>query len=96
MSKSKDKPLRFEEAIEQIEAIISNIESGDVGLEDCIEQYENGLKHIARCREVLDKAQARIAELTADAQGGLRSDAATGDDEDSIGDTDSADEDDTY
>ncbi|MCE9588939.1 MAG: exodeoxyribonuclease VII small subunit [Planctomycetes bacterium] len=93
-AKDKDKPVRFEEAIEKLEAIISDIESGQVGLEECIEQYEQGVKLITRCREVLDKAQTRITELTADAQGRLKAGAAT-DDADSSDDADSADDDET-
>lgn len=93
MSKQKDnKPVRFEDAIEQLESIISNIESGEVGLEECIEQYERGAKLITRCREVLDKAQQRIAELTADTQGRLKVKDTANEEDGSTDADDSADE----
>lgn len=79
MSKSSDKPLKFEEAIAQLESIIDRIESGEIGLEDSIAQYERGMKLVARCQSVLATAQKRIAELTTDAAGKLQ--VRTGEDE---------------
>jgi len=61
----------FEEAIEQLEAIIDRIESGEVGLEAALSQYERGMGLIQRCRTILDSAQKKIAELTVDEQGRL-------------------------
>lgn len=71
MASAPEKPPKFEQAIEHLETIIDEIESGRCGLEDCITQYEKGMKLIVRCRTILDKAQTRIAELTADAAGRL-------------------------
>ena len=65
-------PVRFEQAIEQIEAVIEQIESGEVGLEQSLAEYERATKLIGRCRGILDTAQKRIAELTTDTQGQLR------------------------
>jgi exodeoxyribonuclease VII small subunit len=72
MPKPSDKQPKFEEAIEQLESIIDRIESGEVGLEECIAQYERGMKLVGRCQAILDKAQQRITELTTDADGKLR------------------------
>jgi exodeoxyribonuclease VII small subunit len=73
MSKSskQDKPPSFEQAVAQLEQIIDRIESGEVALEQCLGEYEQGMKLIAHCRKVLDTAEQRIAELTADADGRL-------------------------
>ncbi len=70
-SKKDPKDLRFEEAIEQLEAILEQIESGNVGLEESLAQYEKGMKLIGRCRALLSKAEQRIAELTGDEKEGL-------------------------
>lgn len=72
MSKGKEKPMRFEDAVAQLEAIVERIESGQIGLEECIAEYERGMKLVGRCQEVLGAVQTRIAELTADAEGKLR------------------------
>lgn len=68
---AKAKPLKFEEAIEQLEAIIEGIESGDVGLEQSLAEYEKGMKLIGQCRGILGRAEKRITELTKDGQGNL-------------------------
>ena len=66
---AKDAKLKFEEAVAQLEAIIEGIESGEVGLEESLAQYEKGMKLIAHCRSILTAAEKRIVELTADAEG---------------------------
>ena len=64
----KDSPLDFEKAVEQIEGIIERIESGQVGLERSIAEYERGVGLLKRCREALSKAEQRVEELTAHLQ----------------------------
>ena len=71
-----NKQPTFEQAIEQLEDIVEQIESGEVGLEQAIERYEAGQKLIQRCRGILDKAERRIAELTEDAEGNLQARSA--------------------
>jgi exodeoxyribonuclease VII small subunit len=53
----------FDKGIEQLEAILDEIESGDVPLEQCLKRYEQGVKLVEHCRTILDQAQARITEL---------------------------------
>jgi len=70
MSKrSTDKELSFEQAIDTLEDLVEQIESGEIGLEEALAQYEQGQTLIKRCRGILDKAEQRIAELTLDAEG---------------------------
>ncbi|MEM9345191.1 MAG: exodeoxyribonuclease VII small subunit [Planctomycetota bacterium] len=64
-----DKEPSFEQAIDKLEDLIEQIESGEVGLEEAIAQYEQGQALIKRCRGILDKAERRIAELTHDEDG---------------------------
>jgi exodeoxyribonuclease VII small subunit len=63
--------LSFEDAVEQLETLIDQIESGEIGLEESLKRYEQGCALIKRCRAILDGAQATIAELTAAPGGGL-------------------------
>lgn len=55
----------FEEALEQVESIIEKVESGQIGLEESIAQYERGAALILRCRKILERAEQRVQELTA-------------------------------
>lgn len=57
--------LRYEEAVEQLEAIIDRIESGEIGLEDSIKAYERGVALRRHCERILEQAEQRIEELSA-------------------------------
>lgn len=57
--------LSFEQAVERVEAIVDRIESGKVGLEQSIAEYERGVALLKRCREILDRAEQRIETLAA-------------------------------
>lgn len=54
----------FEEAMASLEDIIDRIESGSIGLEDSVREYERGAKLVARARTLLDAAEQRVEELT--------------------------------
>lgn len=60
MSKKK---LTFEEALKQLEAIAEQIEKGQVGLEESIGKYEEGMGLVKYCRDVLTQAELRIQKL---------------------------------
>ncbi len=54
----------FEELLEQLEDIIQRVESGEVGLERSIAEYERGVGLIRRCREILTSAEQKVEELS--------------------------------
>ncbi|MDP6047733.1 MAG: exodeoxyribonuclease VII small subunit [Phycisphaerae bacterium] len=58
------KKMSFEQALERIEEIVSQIEDGSVPLEESIEKYAEGTKLIDHCRTVLGKAEKKIQLLT--------------------------------
>jgi exodeoxyribonuclease VII small subunit len=66
-------PQSFEEALAELEKILSNIESGQVGLEESLVQYERGSFLVQHCRAVLDKAEKQIELLSKSEAGGLQS-----------------------
>lgn len=55
--------MSFEAALERLEGIVQRIEAGDVGLEQAITEYEQGMVLIRRCKEVLARAEQRVEEL---------------------------------
>jgi exodeoxyribonuclease VII small subunit len=54
----------FEEAVAQLEQIVAAIESGQIGLEESLAKYEQGMELVKRCRGILDRAEMRIEQLT--------------------------------
>ncbi|MBI1371238.1 MAG: exodeoxyribonuclease VII small subunit [Phycisphaera sp.] len=74
--------LRFDQAIEKLQDIIDRIESGQVPLEDSLEQYAQGMQLVHRCRTILNSAEQRIATLTEQYDGKLKAtDGGADDDE---------------
>lgn len=61
--------LSFEDALKELERIVSRLESGDASLDESIRLYERGDRLRARCAERLDAAQARIEAIWLDAAG---------------------------
>lgn len=56
MSKSKS----FEESLDELEKIANNLENGDLGLDEAINEFEKGIKLSKECSEKLDEAEKRI------------------------------------
>ena len=55
--------VSFEAALAEVESIIERIESGEVGLEQSLTQYQRGVELINHCRQVLGRASQTIEEL---------------------------------
>lgn len=63
MSSDIDK-LSFEQALEELEKIVSALESGKAPLEDSINSYERGIKLKQHCEKMLNAAQEKIEKIT--------------------------------
>ena len=59
-----DNPTSFADQMAKLESLIDQIESGEIGLEDSIDAYEEGVKLIPSCRGMLSSAEQRVEELT--------------------------------
>jgi exodeoxyribonuclease VII small subunit len=62
-------PPTFETAIERLEAIVDEMESDKLPLEDLLIRYEEGLKLVKFCSEKLADAEKRIEIITRTAGG---------------------------
>ncbi len=62
----------FEESLAELEAIISELESGDLPLDKMTERYEKGVRALELCRKVLDQAEKKIEILVKGEDGELR------------------------
>ena len=66
-------PKNFEEALRELEQILAEIESGEVGLEESLRKYGRGTFLLQHCRQVLNTAEKQIEMLTQSADGSLKS-----------------------
>ena len=61
--------LSFEEAMARLEQVVSQLERGEVPLEQSIELYQLGAKLKAHCDAKLTAAEEKVAVLMLDAEG---------------------------
>lgn len=60
-----DDSRSFEALLEDVESIIERIESGEVGLEQSLADYERGIRLLNQCRNRLTAARQKVIDLTA-------------------------------
>lgn len=61
--------MSFEQAMKELEAVVSQLEHGDVPLNESIALYERGAALKKRCEEELQRAEEKVAQITLDAEG---------------------------
>lgn len=59
----EEENVSFEAAMEQLESIVSRLESGDVPLEQAIELFQQGMKLSHLCSGKLDQVERKIEML---------------------------------
>ena len=60
MAKSK---MKFEEGLARLEKIVEELEAGDLALDESIARYEEGVKALKKCYEILRDAERRVEIL---------------------------------
>ena len=65
MSKKKSSD-NFEEKLARLEEITTSLESSEIGLEDSIQLFEEGVKLSKECLTVLEKAELKVTTLKKD------------------------------
>ena len=56
--------MRFEEALAELEQIVSRLEAGDLTLEESLQLFERGQTLAAHCNKQLQAASLRVEQLT--------------------------------
>lgn len=71
MAKKKTvEQMRFEEAFEELAALVGQLESGDLPLEESLALFERGQALAARCSQLLEQAELKLRQLVPDQSGG--------------------------
>lgn len=69
MSGKAVEKMTFEEAMEALESVVTELEKGDVALETSIALYERGAALKAHCEKRLRAAEEKVAAITFDGNG---------------------------
>lgn len=62
-AKKKEQNLTFEQAMQQLETLVKQLESGELALEESMKLYEEGVRLTAVCSKKLTEATLKIEEL---------------------------------
>ena len=63
--------MTFEQAMSELERIVTQLERGDVALEESISLYEKGAELKKRCEAKLKEAEQKVAAITLDEDGSV-------------------------
>ncbi|MCW5765126.1 MAG: exodeoxyribonuclease VII small subunit [Phycisphaeraceae bacterium] len=66
-----DPDMSYEDAQAELEEIIANIESGEIGLEASIAAYERGVALAKHCREIHQRVEQKFTDLTGQMQAAM-------------------------
>ena len=63
MEKKHKQDFNFEKALENLEQLVSSMESGELSLEDSLKAFETGIKLTRECQTALKEAEQKIQLL---------------------------------
>jgi len=61
----------FETSLKKLEQIVSDLENGDLPLEESIKTFEEGVKLTKHCQNLLSKAELKIQKLVESKDGSI-------------------------
>jgi exodeoxyribonuclease VII small subunit len=63
--------IKFEKAIQRLEKIVDDLETGELDIDKSLEIFEEGIKMSRVCSKKLSEAEAKIEKLTRNQKGEL-------------------------
>jgi exodeoxyribonuclease VII small subunit len=66
------KKQNFETALQNLEQIVKDMESGNLSLEDAVAKYEAGIKQSRFCINYLDNIEKKITLISSDNKGNFK------------------------
>ena len=61
---SGDEQLTFEEAMAELDDLVSQMEDGNLNLDDSLKAFERGVMLTRQCQQALSQAELRVKALT--------------------------------
>lgn len=63
MAAKQQSEFDFEEALQELERLVSSMEEGELSLEDSMKAFEKGIKLTRECQTALQKAEQKVQIL---------------------------------
>ncbi|MBM3322967.1 exodeoxyribonuclease VII small subunit [candidate division WOR-3 bacterium] len=67
--KQGPEPVKFEQALAELESIVKQLEAGNLALEKSLELFERGVVLARLCKEKLTQAELKVSQLVKDKEG---------------------------
>jgi exodeoxyribonuclease VII small subunit len=77
----------FENAMKRLEAIVRDLESGDLTLDEAMKKFQEGVKLSRLCSQRLDETEKKVSILLKDEDGKIRTEPFSPDDNPTDDDT---------
>ena len=77
------KTLKFEEGLKKLEDLVTQLDDGDLSLEESISYYEIGIKLKSHCENLLKEAELKILKVS-DKEKIMTEELKAGNDEESL------------
>ena len=61
---TSDDRLTFEQAMAELDELVSRMEDGELSLDDSLKAFERGVMLTRKCQEALSQAELRVKTLT--------------------------------
>ena len=63
MSKKIEAGPDFEKTLDELEKLVTNLEEGDLSLDESLSGFKHGIELTRQCQSVLDNAQQTVEQL---------------------------------
>jgi exodeoxyribonuclease VII small subunit len=72
MAKRDPQDKAFDAALEELESVVEQLESGDLSLEDSLAAFEKGVGLVKYCNQKLSEIERKVEVLVKDKEGKLQ------------------------
>jgi exodeoxyribonuclease VII small subunit len=72
MTNKNQTSKQFEVALQELEGVVEQLESGDLALEDALAAFEKGIGLIKYCNQKLNEVERKVELLIRDKEGRLQ------------------------
>lgn len=69
---SKDNKDNFETSMKKLEEIVTELENGNLNLDESVKKFEEGMKIAKECNNILEQAEKKISILLEGNDGELK------------------------
>ena len=74
VTKKTKQPANFETALQELEALVEDMEQGDISLEESLKKFERGIELTRNCQKALQEAEQKVQLLVEKKDGDIITD----------------------